>query len=520
MRKHSVRQLLSFLLFITCGITQDVWYIDGHETINEPIELGHVILVGNASLTISGVPDPGVRFNGNLWLLNESQLIMDSSVIKFMNSYHGQYSLAAVHQATITIRNCNYQVPSGVQHTLMTVDDATSKITDSDFDFVQILSANRSSFELARLNGRFEVLVQNESRMKVTDIPREEDSGELWVWVEFPDKCQAVYTPPMPGFTESWFFPPENSSGIFQEVELTNCQTLLWPMLVGRQVDLTLKDIPEENWVVVGFYFPAGGRVDNLHNQMYGDFTQLDLSDRKVVLDHASIDTWNCYGQKNSRLTVTNSTLGEILMLENSRLYMDHTTIDGTGGYFGATENAYVFARDCRFTCDVQVAQNAMAEMHFCELAPYGPDTTGDFTFLRAFDDSRILINQSPVTTTPYLGGNGVIGVTALQQTPSYPPSTSEEFSFTGSAMLFSLNEEIANLEWQFRVMHKPQFFKASALPSDELLIELGSGLGNHEDQILGSWGNANPSYTYELQLKLSDGWGREMVGKWPVTPQ
>ena len=142
----------------------------------------------------------------------------------------------------------------------------------------------------------------------------------------------------MPGFIDSWTFPPPGSTGIFQSVTVDRCETLLWPMLVRENSTVVLRDISEDNWIVVGFHMPNDGVVEDLFNdRFYADHT-LDLEDREFRLVNASIDTWNLYPQADAHVTVRDSHLGEILSLENSRVWMERTTIDGTGGFFGARD--------------------------------------------------------------------------------------------------------------------------------------------------------------------------------------
>jgi len=510
-----------FVLFtVLPGSSQELWIITGHERLLAPVELGHVILVGDASLTIENVPEPGVRFRGNLWALGDSRITMTNSVIVFQSEYHGQYQLAAVERSHVSITGCSYRIPNEVQHGLVVANQAEIIVSDTDFGAVQLLSANQSSFSAKRLNGRFEVIVQDESSMTLEDIPRDGNSGEVWVWVEFPAESVASYTPPLPGFTQSWVFPPDNATGIEQRISLERCQTLLWPMLVRRDAHLTLKDIPEENWTVVGLYYPRSGRVSHLRNQMTRDYEQLDLSDRTIILDHASIDTWNLYGQGTAWLRVDDCLLGEILAMESSRLIMNRTTIDGTGGYFGASSESSVLASGCRFTCDVQVAQGATVEMNQCSLEPYESDPTGDYTFLRVFDQARVLLNQSPVSTTVIPGGDGLIGVTWLNDVPDHPPLPGESIVLTGTVSWISFNDLAAQGSWRCFVTPLPaRYTKTGSSTAEYGIQELGRGTGNLNQGILGTWNDSVQGLDYLLQIQLIDGFGRIQNASWLISP-
>ena len=131
--------------------------------------------------------------------------------------------------ARIDVTGCDYRVPRGVQHALFTVGRAEMTLEDTDFADVQLISTQASVIEARRLTGNFEVIVLDDSTMRLAEIPSVPEAGSIWVWVEFGDGTVADYTPPMPGYVESWSFPPPDSSGIEQTITVDRCRTLLWP---------------------------------------------------------------------------------------------------------------------------------------------------------------------------------------------------------------------------------------------------------------------------------------------------
>jgi hypothetical protein len=258
--------IAALLLALPSAFADEPWIIIGHEVITEPTELGDVIVLGEGSLTATGVPEPGLQVSGNIWALGSSEVIFEDSAIRFMSSFHGQYALVAGETARIEIDGCDYRIPNGVQHGLIAAGNAELVVRDTDFGDVQLLTAQTATLTAERLNGHFEVIIQNDSSMALADIPRDPDGGNLWVWVEFPEGSEAVYTPPMPGLVDHWSFPPEGATGIAQRVTVDRCEALLWPMLVREGSSLTLQDIPEDNWIVVGLHLFQSTRVTDLIN--------------------------------------------------------------------------------------------------------------------------------------------------------------------------------------------------------------------------------------------------------------
>ena len=485
-------------------IPDDPWIITEETVITEPMHVqGPIIVVEGGSLVVSGVGEPGFQMEGHIWAIGSSEVRFEDSVIEFLSTYHGQYSLVGVEHSTIEVSGCDYRVPNGVQHALMTAGSAEMVVQNTDFGDVQLLSAETSSLTAVRLNGNFEVIVQHDSHMALEDIPREVDGGRLWVWVEFGPGSEAIYSPPMPGFVESWSFPPPDSSGIHQTVRMDRCETLLWPMLVREDSRLILRDIPEEHWVVVGLHLFTDAAISNLHNARFYEEADLGLRDRVLRLENASVDTWNLYPQQEATVLVSDSTLGEILAMGDARVSMRKTLIDGTGGFFGARDPSPIAAPDCVFTCTIEATQDATIELHSSQVLPYPLDPTGAWTRFGAYDAGRLLADQTVVETTPALGDRGLIAVSYIVNPPDRPPGLDETVELWGIAAQFSASEAVV-----------PGVWRLEADPGSGTPELIAWGDGNVEEEVLGVWRNAEPWRDYRLRVVLTDRLERELSGR------
>lgn len=493
--------VIASLLLAAHAAADEPWVIAEPVVITEPTELGHVIVVAGGSLTVRDLPEPGLRMSGHIWAVGDGVVTLENSVVQFMSVFHGQYALVAADNARVEVSGCDYRVPNAVQHALFTIGNADMVVEDTDFGDVQLISAQTSHLAARRLTGNFEVIVQDDSSMEVADIPRVPDRGSIWVWVEFPAGSRAEYSPPMPGYVESWSFPPVTATGIRQTATVDRCEALLWPMLVREGSDVTLVDIPEEHWVVVGFHMPGHAIVDGLVNGRFYIDQVLDLDDRVFRLVNASVDTWNLYPEGEAHVTVLDSILGEILSMGSSRVRMERTTIDGTGGFFGSRDRSRIVADDCRFTCTIEATQESAIELHSSSVEPYPSDPTGVFTRFGAYDDGRLLADQTPVLTTLALAGRGLIAVNFFHEPPAVPPVGT--VTLIGSAAQFSLDPDVAAGRWRL----------VASRGDGGVPVLIGSGEGNVEDDVLGIWSDADPALHYRLQTILTDGLGRTLVG-------
>lgn len=489
------------------ALAEDPWIISSPVTVSEPLEVGDVLVVSGGSLVVSGVPEPGFQLSGDLIVVADGSAEFRESVIQVLSTHHGQYALIATEQGTILIDHCDYRVSNNVQHALIAHANAIVEVRDSDFSFIQLLAIGEGRLIASRLTGSFECIVQDDARMELSDIPRNPDTGYIWVWPTFTPGSQAVYSPPMPGFIPSYSFPPMEASGIGNSFQIARCEVKLWPMLVREGTDLTLQDIPEESWVVVGLHLPNSTSISELFNGLTYSQETLGLTDRTIQLINASIDTWNLYPQENAHVTVQDSIIGELLAFGGSSVEVISTTVDGSGGFFGISDEAILEAQDSILTCDVQVTGDASAVFRDCLVLPYPSDPTGAYTHFGAYDHASLHLDRTPAVSTPRLDGQGTIAVTWITDPPASPPPNGSPVTVHGWAAIYSLDPREGMRLWKLKA-HRVGTHRSRLLKR---------GRSNVEGEILGTWRRAKEHHDYELILILRDEMRRHYESRTPV---
>lgn len=484
------------------------WIITSRVVVTGPMDVGDVIVADGGELIVQDVPEPGLSITGNLWVVQSGRAELRNSTIRFLSIYNGQYALGATDDATVVIEGCNYLVPNHVNHGLMVLGNATLTLRDTDFDAVQLVALQHGRLLAQRLNGHFEVILQDAAGITLEDIPRDPGDGNLWVWPTLSEGSTAVYSPPLPGFIETWDFPPAGATGIAQACHVERCQVRLWPLLVRPGSDLTLRDIGEDNWVVVGLHLPNSTSINGLVNGGPPLTRTLELDDRTLRLENAAIDTWNLYPEDHAEVTVEDSTIGEALAFQDASLRLDRSTVDGSGGYFGASDTAYVVVTGSTFTCDLEATGNATIELHESVVLPYPSDPTGALTRFGAYDRGRLLADTTSVESTPAVGGSGLIAVTWIIDPPARPPAWGQSVAISGIAAIFSADPAAAIASWELQAVPNAGFSGPT----------LGQGTANVEGpSALGIWPGANPYVPWELRLILRDGFGRILAGRTSV---
>ncbi len=496
-------RILFFLFFFISSLSAATWTINSRVEVTSPRDVEDVIVTQGGVLIVNGVGEPGFCLSGNLIVEKTGLAEFRNSVIKVMSRYHGQYILAAREQGRLIIDRCQYQVPFGVQHAVASLDTAEVEIKDTTFGFLQLVPLGRSRIKASRLTGDFECVVSESGRLELADIPSRPGAGSLWVWPTFMPGTTAVYSPPLPGYVDHFLFPPADSSGIEQSFLIDRCFVRLWPLLVRENTTLTLADIPEENWTVVGLYLPQSTTVSGLTNRLSYDDQILPLEDRTLRLTRASIDTWNLYPVLDAQVAVRNCLIGELLAANSTRVDLEGTIVDGTGGYLGARDSARLVARNCLVACDVQAIGLAGMTFHQSLLLPYFADTTGAYTFFRVFDTAFLHLDQTLFQTTPVLGGRGAVAFTFITNAPPEPP-VGTSAPLYGYAAVYSLDPDISLLSWSLKLYER----------GTHAFSVIGQGADNVETGLLGVWQNARPDIPYELRLTLRDSLLRFYEGK------
>jgi hypothetical protein len=484
---------------------QNPWVISQPVTVDQPVVVGDVVVVTGGSLTVAGVGEPGFRIAGNLVVVGEGRASFSDSVVELESSYHGEYSLSATDQGSLELARCKVRVTNGVQYAVVAAGNAGVVVRDSDFSSAQLVAAGHGTLDASSLNGQFEVILQDQARVALHDIPRDLGQGDVWIWPTFGAGSRASYSPPLPGFISSWSFPPPGAVGLGESCTIDGCQVRLWPMLVAPGSALELHDIAAENWVVVGLLLPHDASLTGLVDGQEVVAGRLDLPDRSLELEHATIDAWNVYPEADARVVVRDSAIGELIAMDDARVWLERTVVDGSGGYFGAKGASQVTVEGSAMTCDVQVSGEATVVAQRSELRPYPVDAMGTLTHFGAFDHGRLLLVQTPTSSTAELGGSGLLVFAGLSPLPAFPPAAA--VALGGTVASYSLDATLLPQRWRLEAWRR----------GDQTGTIVAAGEGNLISAPVGVWGGADPHASYDLRCVIGDASGRSVTAVWPV---
>jgi hypothetical protein len=337
-------RILPLLLLCAALLPAEDWFIAGEtRTISVP-----TVHEGNIVILSGGVLDIGADFTqtGFIAVFAGGLLKVHDCDFRLQSTYNGQYFIAALETGRIEMGDIRFS-SNGWQAGIIALDDGSADIRGSDFflepaGVTQPGMYGRGRITLEDSRGDFEVILLDAGcfeAKRIPPLPEDPARTRLWVWPTFGDGDIATLTYPAPG-VQDFTFPGPGDTTAFSYI-LDDVNIPFWPLLVKPGSTVLLKDNPEDRHLIVGHLLYRDAVLTLRNNTDYDDFT-LPVSDRSFRMVNSRVWTWNLYPYEDTVLVVKDSVLGEILGSEQSRTWVYDSTIDGSGGFLGASGDASI----------------------------------------------------------------------------------------------------------------------------------------------------------------------------------
>jgi len=349
-------RILALLLLCAALLPAEDWYIYG-ETRTISVPTTHE---GNIVIAAGGVLDIGADFTqtGFIAVFGGGVLKIHGCDLRLQSTYNGQYFIAALETGRIELDGLRFS-SNGWQAGIIALDDGSADIRGCDFfldpaGVIQPGLYGRGRITLEDSRGDFEVILLDAGCFeahRIPPTPEEPARTRLWVWPTFGEGDTATLTYPAPGVQDFSFPGPGDSTAFSYDLEDVNIP--FWPLLVKPGSTVMLKDNPEDRHLIVGHLLYRDAVLSLKNNADYADFT-LPEADRSFRVVNSRVWTWNLYPYQDTVLVVKDSVLGEILGSEQSQTWVYDSTIDGSGGFLGASADASITLVDSTVTTMVQ----------------------------------------------------------------------------------------------------------------------------------------------------------------------
>ncbi|HNR19866.1 MAG TPA: T9SS type A sorting domain-containing protein [Bacteroidia bacterium] len=277
--------------------------------------------------------------NGDLIVWQSGKVIADSSSFFFPQQYFYERSFIAVQNAQLSFTNCNFNF-SGMSHNLVLADSAMAtfnNIHHNDWTTCGMFGAPTLNINGCNLTGEYILAGTSQSAFKNADT--------LLLWHYLPDSAIVNYSFPAGDTVYNYTF--NNSvagvDGVGYSVIADSCHTVWWALMPVNGSDVTISN---STLRAIGNWFERGDTANVIgifNNSNYTNYN-VPLMDRNQQLINSYVQTWSMYVFDSSQIFIDSCQLGEVGTQQQASVLSQDFILDGSGGYFWATDSSGIIA--------------------------------------------------------------------------------------------------------------------------------------------------------------------------------
>lgn len=308
---------------------------------------------------------------GDVYVFGNGKLLCDSSVLNFPQQYFYQRGIITVQHGLAYFKDMSFNY-SGMQHNLIVGDSATvgfENVHQADWTTAGLYG--KASLYIDGMNIGGEYILTDSS----TAVYKNVDT--LLLWHKFPMASQINHSFPQGDTVNNYFFSNviPNVNGIDYTVFADSCHTVWWGVMPVNGSDVTINN---SNIRAVGAWFTNGDslNVNGIQNNTFYPNTTIPLTDRTLNLLNCFVQTWSFYVFDTSYVSIENCTLGEVGTQQTAKVLAQNMLLDGSGGYFWATDTSSVFAIGVTAYSTVRSEKNGIFLLAYSQMPFAGPTAT------------------------------------------------------------------------------------------------------------------------------------------------
>lgn len=185
-----------------------------------------------------------------------------------------------------------------------------------------------------------------------------QDSDLLLIWLVPAGTNLVNLSLPSEPAAAGWSLPVENGF----DISLQNCTEVKWGLI---STPGTKVKVANSQLLAVGLLFAGNTKqtMAGIRNKQPAVKLKMPSSDRLLEFDGCTVGAWNFYAYGTSNITLKNCTVGEAFTVENSRMTLDSSIVDGTGGYVKASGRSTMRVLNSKTTCNVVADQDSVLEI-------------------------------------------------------------------------------------------------------------------------------------------------------------
>jgi len=314
---------------------------------------GPILVIGNGILRFKHA---NATIIGDLFVWGDHALVTaDSSYLYFPQQYFYQRSLVIAGKGNVVYRNTTLD-HSGLSHNLVLTDSARielNHVTNIGFTTCGMNLASEIDVDGINQAGEFVILDQSKLSFK--------HAKTVLLWFHVPGSGVFHYSFPDGDTVQSYTL--NNStpgiSGVDYSVQVDTSTDIMWALMPATGSDVSISDSKIRSiglWFLGHDTISVSGLVDN---SVYTDYTA-NLNDRFLHLTNSGVLTWSLYPMDTVSLNVTGCIVGEIGSEAHCTVITTDAFVDGSGGYWWATDHTFMVGENCMAVNAIRSTQDAI----------------------------------------------------------------------------------------------------------------------------------------------------------------
>lgn len=359
-----------------------------------------VLIFDNASATI----------DGNLLLLGNGKVIVDSSSLYFPQRFNYQYGIVVAENSEYRITNSETFF-NGFVIGVAVVDSARfveRNVRNRDFTTFAALGDN-PYIEVEYTDNVGEIAVGRGGRYVIRH------SDTLLIWHRFPPGCTASVVFPSGDTVYHYVFDSSLTtvSGIGYSIVIDTTTDVMWGMMVE---DSSSVNVAGSNVRSVGLLFRGSDTtsVSGIVNGSYYTSYTVPLTDRYLHFNNTYVNTFSLYPMDSVLVNVSSSIFGEILPMDYANVEVNGVLVDGSGGYLGSSGHSVNITLFSSITTNLQSSESSILLFAYSSQA-------GIIGQVIATNNSIMAIVQSSLLDYPVVYDGAFAWVSNIR-TPGYLP--------------------------------------------------------------------------------------------------
>jgi hypothetical protein len=292
-----------------------------------------------------------LTLNANLICGARANLTIDSAYVVSEMSFMGQYEILGFDKGQIHFKNSTFNLNNGkfgggFRDQARFYQNNNLFVTDIGIGMT-LGFLNGSQFDVADCFGGMEIIVNDSASINI------EGSNKIILWlglskgdtvdIDLPETNKS-FPPSSNVLNFSFSNALPNVQGIDYTVDMANCDTVFWSLLLGKGCHVTMNN---DSLLAIGLVYDeqACDTIKGITNKNLYENEAVMLSDRNLSLNNSLVYAWNFYPGDSSQLILEDCIFGEILTSADAKAQLINSTCDGSGGYVGASGHSQIYAK-------------------------------------------------------------------------------------------------------------------------------------------------------------------------------